>query len=668
VTRSGRLVSFVPALALAGWLVASLPLLLVDSLDPLRTILLAAVTTTALVVVTARATPATSGQSIVALALTLLIAGVFAALAWTSSSSHVVVRRDPAVYAQTADWLADYGSLPIPARADVFGDTAGLTYDSPGFYQRGTQPELVPQFMSGTALALTPAGWASGLRGITHANAIIGALALLAVAGCAARLIGPWAAPLVAATLLFVYPELHQAQSAYSEPAAQLLFFSGLSLLLDARQAVGRAATRLHVVAGLLLGLVTLVRLDALIDLVPMIAVIGVIALTGRRTHAVAIAAGLTCGAGLGLLDGLVLTRPYVDSLSGELFAVAGAAVSATGIVLLAMWQRERLTRRARRWSASRWPTVAAGGVIALAAAAYFIRPLIERPHFSPGDPIAEQITNLQVDLGLPAQPPRTYVEHSMHWLVWWIGAPGVVLAFVGLAVLLRRVLRNGDDPWLPLVLVVLGTSAVVLAHPSITPDHPWADRRFVPIVIPGLVVVAAWAVFALARKASTRLSSPRAGRAVVGSAVVGVLGIAAMLAAPLAASRPLWNRPTERGEIALIDRTCAALPHRAAVIVAGARGRHELPQAIRAGCAVPVAVAPVTEPRHAVALAAAAARAQGFTPVVVAETESDAAEASGTTPRLATTLRTREDAKTLTKRPTQTAYLGFTFWFAEPQ
>jgi hypothetical protein len=658
VSRFGRLVTIAPALALAGWLIASLPLLLADSLDPLPTILAAAVATTILVVIVARAAPVASGHSVVAAALTMLIAATFAALAWTSSSSHTIVRRDPAVYVQTADWLAHHGSLPIPSRADVFDDVAGMTYESPGFYERGNPPELVPQFMSGTSLALTPAGWANGLRGITHANAIIGALALLAVAGLAARLVGAWAAPLTALTLLFVFPELHQAQSAFSEPAAQLLFFSGLSLLVDARQAVGRAATQLHAVAGLILGLVTIVRIDALIDLVPMIAVIGIIALAGRRTHAIATGAGLAAGVGVGLLDGLLLTRPYLDSLKGELLGVAGATVLVTGLIAIAMWQRDRLTRLAPRWAASPWPTIGAVGVAVLAAAAYFIRPLIEEPHFAAGEPIAQQISNLQVDLGLQAEPARTYVEHSMHWLVWWIGAPAAVVAFLALAVLVRRVLRTGDDPWLPLVFVLLGMTAVVLARPSITPDHPWADRRFVPIVIPGLVVVATWAVLEVARRANTRRMT----------AVVVVIGAAALLGAPLAASIPLWGKSTERGEIALIQRTCAALPHRAAVIVAGARGSNELPQVLRAGCDVPVAVAPTTQPQQTVALAAAAARSHGFTPVVVAESENDAAEASGTKPRLATTLRTREDAKTLTKRPTSTAYLAFAFWFAEPR
>ncbi|MDX6285641.1 MAG: hypothetical protein QOG53_1126 [Frankiales bacterium] len=650
------MVTTVPALALAGWLIASLPLLLANSLNPLPTIVLAAAVTTALVGVVWRAHPGNLGHSSVALGLTVAIAGGFAALAWSSSSDDVVVRRDPGVYAQTADWLSDHGSLPIPAHADAFGDVAGLTYSSPGFYQQGNPPELTPQFMTGTALAMTPAGWANGLRGITHANAIIGAFALLAVAGLAARLVGPWASPVAAMTLLCVYPVLHQAQSAYSEPAAQLLMFGGLSLLVDARQAVARAATRLHAVAGLLLGLVTLVRIDALIDLVPMIAVIGVIALTGRREHALAIANGVFLGIALGLLDGIRLTRPYLNSLSGELSAIAAAAVLVAVVVALAAWQRARIVRWKPRWVASRWPEVAGGSIVLLAAAAYFIRPLVEQPRFKPGEPIAEQITNLQADLGLANDGPRTYVEHSMHWLTWWLGAPGVVVAVIGLALLARRVLRTGDDPWLPLLLVLLGTTAVVLARPSITPDHPWADRRFVPVVFPGLVVVATWVIFAAMQRARRRTHA----------VVAGVVGLAALLVAPLVASAPLWGHSTERGEIGLVERTCAALPERAAIIVAGTRGANELPQVLRAGCNVPVAIASVGQPQ-AVTAAARRARDNGFTPVVVAETEGEAAVASGSKPRRVVALNTREDAKTLTKRPTRTSYLRFELWFAEP-
>ena len=666
MSRGLRIATIVPALAVAGWLLASLPLLFADTLDPIPTVVVAVIVTGVLVAVAVRMPAdrlrAAAPGALVAALLTLAIAGGFAALAWTTSSSHVIVRRDPAVYAQTADWLADHGSLPIPATADAFGDVPGLTYGSPGFYQRGDPPELMPQFMSGTALLLTPAGWLDGLRGITRANAVIGALALLAVAGLAARLAGPWAAPLAAVTLALVYPELHQARSAYSEPAAQLLVFGGLSLLVDARRAAGdrRVSTALHAIGGLVLGLVPLVRIDALVDLVPMIAVLVVVALAGRRRDAIAAGGGLAVGIGLSLLDGLLLARPYLGSLREELVAIAAAAGVGAVAVVVALWHHETVRRLAARLSSSRIPEMAAGSDVLLAAAAYFIRPHLETPRFAAGDPVGEAVINLQAQLGLPADGPRTYAEESLHWLTWWLGAPATVLAFIGLALLLRRVLRRGDDAALALAIVLLGTTAVVLARPSITPDHPWADRRFVPVVIPGLVVVASWLVVAVVRRAQSQHR--------VAAVLAAIAGTAALVVVPAVAAHPLWEHPTERGEIALIQRTCAELPPRAAVIIAGARARDELPQVIRHGCTVPVAVAPVDAAAPVVTAAANAARAAGFTPIVVAETEDEAAAAAGTSARRATTLRTWESDRTLVNRPETRGFLPFEIWLAQPR
>src|SRR3954469_10171462 len=267
-----------PAVVLAGWLVTGLPLLLAGELHPAAATTLAVVLTVPALVVVARGSPLSCGRGHLAAALlTLAIAAGFATIAWTTSSEHTIVRRDPGVYAQTAYWLSEHGDNSIPTGAAVFGHATGLGYGSPGFYERGAH--VVPQFMSGTSIALTPAGWLDGLRGINRANAVVAALSLLAVAAFAGRVAGKWAAPLAALTLAFVYPELHQARSAFSEPAAQLLLFGGLSIFVDAlRSAASRWQAVVSAVAGLVIGAVSLVRIDALVELVPLIPALFVLA------------------------------------------------------------------------------------------------------------------------------------------------------------------------------------------------------------------------------------------------------------------------------------------------------------------------------------------------------------------------------------------------------
>jgi hypothetical protein len=81
----------------------------------------------------------------------------------------------------------------------------------------------------------------------------------------------------------------------------------------------------------------------------------------------------------------------------------------------------------------------------------------------------------------------------------------------------------------------------VTLWRPGITPDHPWADRRFVPVMLPVLVLFATFAVAALARPRwfGSRVS-PVGGP---GRALVGTVGMAAILIPTVLAALPLWQR-----------------------------------------------------------------------------------------------------------------------------
>ena len=86
-----------------------------------------------------------------------------------------------------------------------------------------------------------------------------------------------------------------------------------------------------------------------------------------------------------------------------------------------------------------------------------------------------------------------------------------MLLAGFGAAILIRRCLRDllswrdasgtGLNWALPLAIVLVG-SAAVLWQPFTVPDQPWASRRLVPVVIPGLILLATWAAAWLNRRA----------------------------------------------------------------------------------------------------------------------------------------------------------------------
>src|SRR5262249_24558017 len=103
-------------------------------------------------------------------------------------------------------------------------------------------------------------------------------------------------------------------------------------------------------------------------------------------------------------------------------------------------------------------------------------------------------IASYERDNHLPVDPMRTFAEQSLHWVFWYIGVPAVILATVGGALLTRRCLRGQAPLWTLPLMTSAWTIVTFLSRPSITPDHPWASRRLVPAVLPGVILLAVWA------------------------------------------------------------------------------------------------------------------------------------------------------------------------------
>jgi hypothetical protein len=199
---------------------------------------------------------------------------------------------------------------------------------------------------------------------------------------------------------------------------------------------------------------------------------------------------------------------------------------------------RAWLVRQAGRRPA-RWLPALAALLVAAALAGFAVRPYLQMVHDAPGVVVFRFIAGLQRAQGLPVDPTRTYAESTLYWVIWYIGLPTVLLGGFGLALLARqcvRALLTRRDPsgswrnWaLPLGITCAG-SAAVLWDPDILPDQPWASRRLVVIVLPGLIACALWASAWLTGHARTRGAKP------VTAAVAGLFCVAA-LAVPTAAT-----------------------------------------------------------------------------------------------------------------------------------
>jgi hypothetical protein len=130
--------SAVPALALTGWLLAGVALLLLGWFGPIQMILLGVALAFLLGRYGLRRMPETVEATARQTAALLGVALAFGIFNGVLHTEQFIVRRDPATYAQYAIWLATEGTLPITIDLGAFGGPdPALRFDSVGFYGVG---------------------------------------------------------------------------------------------------------------------------------------------------------------------------------------------------------------------------------------------------------------------------------------------------------------------------------------------------------------------------------------------------------------------------------------------------------------------------------------------------------------------------------------------------
>ncbi|WP_157371446.1 hypothetical protein [Angustibacter sp. Root456] len=606
------------------------------------------------------------------LVLVAVGAGVWAG---ATHAEHVVLRRDAGTYALSGQHLATAHQVRVDVHAADIGGPAllsrpGVTVGSPGFYEqgRGADVHVVPQFLLATTVWLSVGWWLGGWTGLLLVPAVVLGAAVLAFAGLAVRVVGPWWAVPATATLAVAAPVLHAGRATYSEPLALLAGCAAGALLVAVCGSRGEPPRRLAVLAGALAGGVALVRVDALREsslLLPTLALLAVAGGPAVRRVVGPVLLGLLGATVVAAASAGLTSRPYLASLAGSLVPLAaGAVVLALGSVSAVLLARRgvRLPHALR----SRLPLLLSLAVV-VAGLALATRPWWQTVRQSAADPGARVVAGLQLRQGLAVDGGRTYAEHSVQWVGWWVGVPALVLALAGAgyaAWRLGRAWRDGDPlpAWTPVAVVAVGSTLLTLYRPGITPDHPWADRRLVPVVLPAVVLLAVAAVAAATRLTRRRRPGP-ASRLVAAAGAVLVLAPTAWATAPVATQR------TERGEVAAVQRACAAFGPADSAILLDSRAANEWTQVLRGVCSVPTVVVRATSATPAdratvLALAQAIART-GRRPVLVAAESPDAVRRVGAEPTHVVHLATIEDQRLLTRRPDGAAALGVDLWLA---
>lgn len=420
-------------------------------------------------------------------AIALLAAVVFAIAAASGRDETLGAGRDQQVYAESAVALSARGSA---SASYAFLDDAdrsllrslggvqvlGLTRVHNGVDQpiRTTHPLGWPVW-----LALAYASF--GIEGLYAANAAVFAFGGLLLFVLLRRLVVPGIA--VAATCVFLAlpSSLWIAGISLSEPLAMTLL---LAVPLVGSAGLDRSRWRI----AALLAAATLVRMDAAL-LIPVSIVAAMFACVGASTPPVAarrFAVIQLAGFAAVLLVYRALFPGYLYSVLQEAATIAAASLALT--MASALLTPGAIGRLRRAIVAAPTQVIAMAILVLLFIYAAAVRPMLE-PYS-----IIRQVS------GLDGQ--RDFREESLLNLAAYVSWPVLLFALAGICYAIQRNWLGRRGLFRSLLLLIgVGPALLYLWSPQVSPDHPWAIRRFVPTIIPYVVLFAALFIHALTRR-----------------------------------------------------------------------------------------------------------------------------------------------------------------------
>jgi hypothetical protein len=397
------------------------------------------------------------------------------------------VGKDPGVYVSHAIAIARLGSTSLEdpvldrsrvPRVEVMREDP--VNRLPAIWIEHRDPgRVIVQFYHLWPALLASAFQAGGYTGLVNLTPLCGLLAVLAVTLATRRAFGLLTGALAGLLLATNMLEVWHAKYPSSEVFAQLLVGGALLGIVIALRARWRVAAG---VAGLLLGLAYLARPDGLL-LVLLTVTAGCALIAASRFDARAgwFAAGLAITLPYGFLQAYVLARRY--TLANHVPDFPLVMVVIVGGLAVALLAR-RAAPQAGRWCArllerrrvQLWIGGAVVGVAAILLGLGFLRPWLFGPVY---DLVGDRRT-------------RTYDEASLIRLSWFITVPGFGLALAGLALVALR--RWRAQAW-TLVLPTASLLPLYAYRAEVSSRLMWWTRRFVPIILPGLVVLIAAAL-----------------------------------------------------------------------------------------------------------------------------------------------------------------------------
>lgn len=493
-----------------------------------------------------------------------------AAVLFLHPHEYILGGGDAGVYVNVGANLAKTGSLlihePLLTGIDP-GLLPGLLREQPpgvatrfirlpGFYLSDTVPGLViPQFYPLHPIWLGVGYSLFGVAGALLVTPVWGVLSVVAVY-LYGRSLFNWQTGWLAALLLLVTPlQIYFARYPTAEPITQLLSWTSIwAFTMFGQDRSPRGLWGL--VAGVTFGQVFLARIDALPMLLIPVGWIAVL-LWHRRWHGSewffwVPLVSLISYAGF---HGLMFSEPYTLGAYGSVapllvnqfwpIVAIGIVGGALGFWLVKYRQRVRQGQwRLFEMTLLPWRQIlrygAAVVLVGLAVHAYFVRPrvgsvVLARYWYGGG------------------QIPITNHENLVR-LGWYLSPLGIGLAVVGGVLLLFS--KRWDRLW-PLWAVGGAFTFLYIYNIFNNPFHIYAMRRYVPVVVPFLVLAAAYTVSWLWQRATWR----KPGRL---ASIVLLLALMGWLAYN---DRLIWDQVDYEGAVEQIEHLAHLFEDEAVVL-----------------------------------------------------------------------------------------------------
>jgi len=475
-----------------------------------------------------------------ALPISLALAGAWR---FTPPAEYIIGGKDPGTYIGEGVQIGQRGSIVIhdPVIAAVPPALRNLFipyYRSESYYSlrfmgffvqdpdRGDVMGQFPHLLPASIAVGYSLDGLSGARLTTTAWAIVG---LVAVYFAGARLVGRLAAFAASLLLSLNVIEVWYGRYPNAEVALQTLLFAVLLAFARSHQDDDAFFAP---VAGVLAGLLLFLRIDAALGLAAVACALAVMYVgAGHRPRLSFVVPFAAIGAvGVWYLFGPMqayMALPLVYLRHLPMAALLAAALGLAGGFGLLLWLRRRHGDRAR----AAVPLVVIAVLVGAAGYAWFFR--------APGGRLTDY----------DAHALRTFTD-------FYLLRPGLIAALAGIVVVVRR------DFWRdPALIITFSAFALFLFYKiHIFPYHFWMTRRFLPVILPGALLLAAAAAVGPAS------GTPKGWR--LARTIIGVLFLAFLGQRYIAAAAPVMPHVEYAGIIPYTERLASTFGDRDLVIV----------------------------------------------------------------------------------------------------